>query len=470
MKLKVEADPDAKENFWAQYFIRVLLVQYQSNNQNRLQLNPECSFPTAKKHLSAYLQESCFKAANEIYRELGYIKHKYSIEEYFQIANIAASSPDKLFRNFNFERDSINIEAYAIAAFKRFVRNQIYQQDLEARRTRFSNYGLLHNLSTAELNEALLVQSFSNNQIILYRLAWQCFNQIYQPTPKGLSSIKKPSQSDFAAIAGYYNQQCKRLNFSTVSADNITIERMLSTCINAARNYRAKQYLAFGENYNTISDAPSRWDVLIQQEEWQQVQVIVNNLFKNMSIQCKIIFQLWQGLNLTQTEVANILKDKYPELQKQYQVARKLKKYNRNILREFSVEWNKINEDVYLNNDRDIQRIKSALEQCLKLYCKQIYFSFLDTIIQNFSDEEKKHIFNHAHEANRLNNQQKNYELEPENDLKTAIKLKLIELFQCQIENSMFLSTNSLSGVNHKIVDFVNEWIEIKQGLFYARK
>mgnify|MGYP001792867617 CR=1 FL=1 len=61
MKLKVEADPNAKEKFWAQYFIRVLLVQYQSN-QNLLQLNPECSLPKGtyqhiyKNHASKLLK------------------------------------------------------------------------------------------------------------------------------------------------------------------------------------------------------------------------------------------------------------------------------------------------------------------------------------------------------------------------------------------------------------------------------
>ncbi|MGD1913558.1 MAG: sigma-70 family RNA polymerase sigma factor [Rivularia sp. (in: cyanobacteria)] len=461
MKLKVEADPNAKEKFWAQYFIRVLLVQYQSN-QNLLQLNPECSLPIVKRHLSAYLQESCLKAAKEIHRELKYIKHKYSVEEYFQIANIAASSPGKLFKSFNFARDKINIEAYAIAAFKRFVRNQIYQQDLEARRTRFSNYGLLRNLSVAEFNESLVAQNFQNNQIILYRLAWQCFNEISELTPNRLSNIKKPSNADFTAIASYYNQRCERLNFPHISANYITIETMLSSCIHAARNYRAKQYLAFEENYNIIPDAPSILDVLIQQEEWHQVQVIVKKLFTNMPELCKIIFQLWQGLNLTQTEVANILKDKYPELQKQYQVARKLKRCSRSILKKFAEEWNQINSEVYVNDDRDIKRIKSALEQCLKLYCREIYFSFLDKNIKVFTDEEKNNILNNNNSVNRLSNQQTNYDLEPESDFVAAIKLKLVKLFQCQLENNMCLPTNSLSRVNDRIVDFVNEWIESK--------
>ncbi|MEH2141133.1 hypothetical protein [Nostoc sp.] len=38
---------------------------------------------------------------------------------------------------------------------------------------------------------------------------------------------------------------------------------------------------------------------------------------------------LWLGLNLTQTEMAVVLKNKYPEIQKQYQVARQLARYSR---------------------------------------------------------------------------------------------------------------------------------------------
>ena len=115
-----------------------------------------------------------------------------------------------------------------------------------------------------------------------------------------------------------------------------------------------------------------------------------------------------------------------------------------------------------MNDDRDIKRIKSALEQCLKLYCREIYFSFLDKNIKVFTDEEKNNILNNNNSVNRLSNQQTNYDLEPESDFVAAIKLKLVKLFQCQLENNMCLPTNSLSRVNDRIVDFVNEWIESK--------
>ncbi|NJM18248.1 MAG: sigma-70 family RNA polymerase sigma factor [Richelia sp. RM2_1_2] len=446
IKLKVAADPEAKESFWVQYFLKVLLVQHQLEN-------PEC-IPTAKRHFSAYLQEACFKAAKDIHHELKYIQHKYSLEECFQIANIAANSPSKFFKNFNLERSKINVEAYAITTFKRFIRNQIYQQDLEARRTRFSNYGLLKNLSVKELNEALLAQNFNNQQIILYRLGWQCFNEIFQPSYKQLSRTANPSEEDFTVIANYYNQRCKQLNLINVSATDITIKEILETCINAAKNYRTKQYFSFEENYHGIcDDTASTLDILIQQEEWQQVQVIIDNLFTNMPKLCQIIFQLWQGLNLTQTEIANLLKFKYPELQKQYQVARQLKRYTRSILREFAEEWNKVNSEIYLDNDKDIERIKSALDKCLGLYCKQFLFSILDKIFQNFIVEK-----------------QKNCDLSHPLNLVMVIKLNLIDLFQNELEKSMYLETNSLSAVNHKLVDIVNEWIEIKQENYDDRK
>lgn len=446
MKLKVAADPDAKESFWVQYFIKVLLVQSQPDGKNLVKFNSEC-IPTAKKHFSAYLQEACFKAAKDIHHELKYIKHKYSLEECFQIANLAASSPGKIFKTFNLERNKINVDAYAITAFKRFIRNQIYHQDLEARRTRFSNYGLLKDLSVREFNEALSAQNFSSEKIILYRLVWQCFNEIFQSTPSRLSRTQNPTQQDLSAIASYYNQRCYQLNLVNICATETTIQEMLAICINTAKNYRAKKYFYLDENYYDISDTASYGlDILIQQEEWLKVKVIIDNLFNNMPQLCQIILQLWQGLNLTQAEIATLLKSKYPELQKQYQVARQIKRYARNILSDFAEEWNQVNSEIYLDRAQDIARIKSALDNCLELYCKQLCFSTLDTIFEKISD------LNHP-----LN-------------LGMTIKLHLTELFQNELEKTMCLETNSLSLVNHKLVDIVNQWIQVKQDNFYDWK
>lgn len=474
MKSKVEADTQAKESFWAQYFLKALLAQEQSNNQNLRQFNQDCCCSTAKKHFSAYLQEACFKAAKDIHYEFKYIKHKYSLEDFFQIANVAANSPNKFFKSFNFERSQINIEAYAITAFKRFIRNQIYRQDLEARRTRFSSYGLLKDLSAGELNEALSGH-MQAEQVVLHRLAWQCFNEIVHMTSKRLSSSRNPSDDELTKIAYYYNQQCNQLNIDSVPATDMTILEMLSTCIKAAKNYRNKQYLYFEEEYYGISDSTSSmWDALIQQQEFKNIEIILDNLFINMPELCKIIFSLWQGLNLTQTEIAVLLKHKYPNLQKQYQVARQLKKYIRTILKEFASGWNKTNPEIYLKDEKDIERIKYALDKCLELYCQKLIYSMLDEIIKQFSYEEQTKIFNSIYSPNRLvvqacaNDLEKlNEELNEELNESTAVKLQLLEAFKQYIETHMCLERDSLSVVNHKIVDAVDRWIQVKQDLAY---
>lgn len=464
MTLKLKADPEAKESFWAQYFLKTLLAQEQSDNQDVSQFNPDCCGCSAKKHFSAYLQEACFKAAKDIHYEFKYIKHKYSLEEFFQIANIAANSPNKFFNNFNFERNQINVEAYAITAFKRFIRNQIYREDLEARRTRFSSYGLLKDLSAGELNDALLAYNLQAPQIVLHRLAWQCFFEIFHMTPKRFGSSRKPSQDELTKIADYYNQRCNQSNLNFVPTTNIAILEMLSTCIKAAKNYRNKQYLYFEEDYYGVSDPkPSIWDVLIQQEELQNLEMILDKLLTNMPELCQIILNLWQGLDLTQTEIANLLKCKYSDLQKQYQVARQIKKYSRTILKEFASEWNKTNPEIHLNNEKDIERIKSALDKCLQLYCQKNIFSILDEIIKQFSYEEQTTIFNSIKSQNGFVVQADGNALEESNDL-TAVKLKFLKSFKQYMETSMCLERDSLSMVNRKIVDVVDRWIQIKQG------
>ncbi|MBV6626260.1 MAG: sigma-70 family RNA polymerase sigma factor [Rivularia sp. (in: Bacteria)] len=461
---KVKADPEAKESFWAQHFLKVLLVQSSTDNQNLVKIKSQPCLSTAKKHFSAYLQEACFKAARDIYNEFKYIKHKYSLEEYFQIANIAASTPSKFFKNFNFERHQINIEAYAITAFKRFIRNQIYRQDLEARRTRFSSYGLLKDLNARELTEALQAQSFSVQKIVSYRLAWQCFCEIFQITANNLNNrTRSPSQPQLLAIANYYNQRCNQLHLFNPLVTDIEILEMLSTCIKAAKNYRHKQYLYFEENYCAIAESTaSVWDVMINKEECQQIEIILNNLFKHMPEQCQTLFNLWQGLNLTQTEIANLVKYKYPELQKQYQVARQLKKYGRKILEEFAFQWNKTNPEISLNDEKDIERIKSALDKCLQQYCQEMFLSALNDIWEAYSDEERQNILISFNYKRSLLVKLQADESGVNNDSQ-PVNSQLLEKFKKHIETTMCLKKDSLSVVNYKIANIVNEWIQSKQ-------
>ena len=90
----------------------------------------------------------------------------------------------------------------------------------------------------------------------------------------------------------------------------------------------------------------------------------------------------------------------------------------------------------------------------MQVYCQKSIYSILDQIIQQFSDWEK---------ANIISSIKQNQLTVPllSNDVTES---RLLKLFKQYIETSMDLEKKSLSKVNYKIADVVNEWIHIKQG------
>ena len=207
------------------------------------------SQPTAytikiEKHLSAYLQETCIWAAQKTQQKFKFLRHKYPIEEYFQIACSFANLPAKLFKNFNLDHPHSNLEGYAKTAILRLIRDKIYQQDIEAKRLKFSEHGLLKDLTNKELQEALASRGINQSQIDLYKLAWQCFDEIYQVKQTFSSqSLEPPNQEDLQQITSCYNQRLKNLDFPATPVDEEKIKEMLQICIQAARDYRTKNFL-----------------------------------------------------------------------------------------------------------------------------------------------------------------------------------------------------------------------------------
>lgn len=142
-------------------------------------------------------------------------------------------------------------------------------------------------------------------------------------------------------IAYCYNQQIKKLDFPTASISSDKVQHMLSICVRAARDYRTKRFFPLEEYENTFEPTPTPWDNLIQQEAWEQVESIVSNSFASIPEAGQTMLKLWQGLNLTQTEISILLRKEHPELQKQYQVARQLSRYIRSILKNLVIELKK---------------------------------------------------------------------------------------------------------------------------------
>lgn len=472
MKHLVKSEPEGNKEFWARYFLTMLREVSHSQSKEaenkkytrtQIQVNTSKSSvqssSIAERHLSAYLQEACLWASQKSYQRFKFLRHKYPLEEYFQIANSAANPPAKLLKNFDFEHAQTNIEGYAKTALVRFVSNTIYRHDIEAKRDKFSDYGLLKDLTKKELREALNFQGINNKQIPLYCLVWQCLEEIYQPNESLVNrNVKPPNETQLAQITFRYNQRENQLNFSTkISVDKI--QEMLLTCIKAARDYRTKRFLPL-EEYDTISDLMlTPWDTLLQEEALQQVQSIIWQLFSNMPEAGQIIFKLLLGLNLTQIEIAAILKSKYPELQKQYQVARHLAKYNKNLLQDLTNEWHKINPEICLNDDKDIEKIKDAMSECLQSLCQKMLYSTLDKIEKEWNYSKK--LSTVLNEINMLKQPLVVTFSEESNTLKN-IKRNLVIFLKQQLEISMNLTTNSLDIVEFKIDVLVEQWIKDK--------
>ena len=460
----VQSEPDAKEEYWARHFLKIireLSKQELFEKKENLYVSISSSEKLAERHLCAYLQEACLWAARKSSQRFKFIQHKYPLEEYFQIANSAIYPPAKLLRNFNFEYHQTNIEGYTKTAVIRFISNTIYQKELEGKREKFSNYGLLKDLSKKEMQEALTIKGINQNLVSLYCLAWQCLEQIYQPNQRqGNRSLETPSAECFQEIASLYNEQCNQLGFLEAPVSKDKIKEILEFCIQAARDYRTKHFLPL-ENYDNLTDSQhTALDNLIQEEEWQQVNSLVSSLFSAIPKTGKIMLILWLGLNLTQTEMAVVLKNKYPEIQKQYQVARQMARYNKILLKEFINESQKIYPEICLNEEKDIEIIKQSLDECLQVHCQQLCKYILDKITKEWQVKSQINIL-----QLELMDKEKTDENFGDSILKVSPNINevnkiLKEAFMYQLEIDMGLPTNSLALVSNKLADLVDEWLK----------
>ncbi|MBP5973394.1 sigma-70 family RNA polymerase sigma factor [Brasilonema sp. CT11] len=477
IKQQVQTHPEKTAELWALYFLGLLQskshqeeksedTEEQKNNRQLVYTLSSTHYSVTTqhsstsehlkpgKHLSAYLQEACYWAAQKIQKKLPIFNYKYSLEDLFQIGNLFVSQPAKLFRSFKLEYQNSNLESYAKTALCRFIANTIYTQDVEAKREKFSDYGLLKDLNNKELKEALASKGINTSQLDSYCLARQCFNAVCQPQKRQSSrSLESPSQEDLTQIASYYNQRHNQLNLPTVLADSKKIQEMLSTCIQAARDYRTKRVLTL-ENDDIISDSmPTPWDTITQTEETEQIESLVSKIFTTMPETGQTMLKLWLGLNLTQAEIASVLKHKYPELQKQYQVARQLGKYSRNFLKEFLQQCHQLNPEMSLHDDKHIELIQESLDECLQSHCKHLLHADFEQLThQDYSEDEFLIL------TDLIHNEQPEYE---QTSKLIERKQGLIQTFEKQLEKNMNLSPESLKFVNRKIARIVGEWLQL---------
>ena len=171
------ASPKGVEQFWTVYWHRCWTDQ---------------SSHFAAGHLSAYLQEPIYWAAQSVGRQFSNIQ--FGVSDYCQIAMTEMSS---VLKGFNPDRGA-SLKTFASIVVPRLLKDQLRQrQEINF----CSNLGLLRRISKKKLREALEQVGLSKATIAHYQLAWTCFNTLYVSDAPGNNPLPIADRKLWTTIA-----------------------------------------------------------------------------------------------------------------------------------------------------------------------------------------------------------------------------------------------------------------------------
>jgi RNA polymerase sigma factor (sigma-70 family) len=292
------------------------------------------SNPLAAAHISAYLQEVCYWTAKKMALNF---KSQCTISDCFQIA--IARVP-KILKNFNLEYSS-NLKAYAELAFEGFIKDSLR---LRREADVCNDWALLHKVSRKRLIGALTNAGYNSQMIESYVLAWECFKELYTTGGRKTRSLNKPDSPTWQAIAHLYNVQQSSKLTSASKATPENLEKWLSSCSLAVRNYlfptmvSADAPLTGQETGNLLDILPADEDttLLVQiiaieeqtDRHHQQVELtqVLTDAIAALDVPSQQLLQVYYEQQLTQQQIAEKLEIK------QYTVSRRLTSIKRALL------------------------------------------------------------------------------------------------------------------------------------------
>ncbi|EAZ88715.1 sigma-70 family RNA polymerase sigma factor, partial [Crocosphaera chwakensis] len=215
VNLKNLSDSTTSEKFWVIFWHKKWQEQ---------------SYPLSKDHLSAYLQESCYWAAQNTVGKFSNLQYKLS--DGFQIA---IASMDKVLTGFDLELGN-SLKSYGSQIFRSIITNTLRQR----RETDIcSDWALLRKVSQKRLIIALKNAGLSHQEIEKYRLAWRCFMEIYTPNQaKGTQQLSAPDETTLDKIIEVYEQQYSLITeLPKKELTSEILEKWLKKCAKAIRSY-----------------------------------------------------------------------------------------------------------------------------------------------------------------------------------------------------------------------------------------
>jgi len=336
-------------NFWALYWYKLW-----QETADRLPI----------EHLTAYLQETCYWSAHKMLLNFAVVQH--TLPDCFQVAIVKV---EKILQNFN-PQQGFNLQNYASAIFSSTIRDTLRQrQEVDI----CTNWALLRKVSQKRLIESLENAGLSSEVIASHILAWNCFKTLYVPTQAtSTRKLPRPEDQTWNAIAQLYNKERESLP----EASATTIEKWLSSCANAARNYLNPTLVSIntpksgydsGELLDDVPDSPRESLIadLIAEEELQerqdqrsQINQVLESAIAQLDEELRSILHLYYVEHCTQQQIAARLNIK------QYTISRRLTKAKELLLKSL-VTWSESTLHIALTPAL-LQTMNAGLEDWLQ--------------------------------------------------------------------------------------------------------
>ncbi|WP_040466883.1 hypothetical protein [Geminocystis herdmanii] len=382
------------------------------------------------KHLIAYLQESCFFATQKVHQRLQNCWDLFTWQDYFQWANLLVSSPIQLLSSYD-QKFQFKLTTYARHKLEQKLIDQAYQY---MGWERSSDWGLLRKLSQSKQKECLQkIGGLKGNNLEQYLLVIKCFNLIYKSKIHGKNkSLTPPSEQHFKDVSKEYNFLVtnKGKNLSSLTAKEC--ENIILNSIKFTRQFCNPSMNKQENDLNNLM-LDNQEDCDDRETEYSLVNEILTSAFANLENHKKILFQLWKGLQLTQTEIVEVMVIKYPNyVNQQFQVAREI-----NLVREYLLE--KLIKQLFLDQQislskQKVTELKSPLDYWLKEHCKQLLSAQIYELYQSFSQDEQIYIKSYLVEHNWTINDQ--YGKNIQSSIESRFKQKIIQESQLFFPNT----------------------------------
>lgn len=418
--------------------------------------------PRAQKCLTAYLQPACLYSARHFYYtkiQSSSLRHRYALEDCFQIVSEQASQPLKLLRNFQVSQDQVKLKTYAEKAFRGILQNTVEYSMLKFE----STWKLLRYLSKRELVKALQLKSFSEQEICHYALLWYCFKELYQTKQVRQNRLVPPTENQIQQIRDRYHQRYEEFNLVEPIQTALVVPH-LEAIAQAVREYRHPNAVLSRMQQNSMLETPDPLLELIQIEQLAQVKAIAQAAFSDLPEVAQKTLRFWFGLNLNHAEILKLLGAELG-LQKQYQLSRRIKQYRMMLLKSV-IE--KLNAELLekLHNSKDTEKTMDDLLETIDAYlsdnCKNYFYEPLEIAVQKFRLNEK--LLLHAYYQQHLELDQLKQQFSIASDAILPLLEILVQFLRSSlqqwIQSNLDLNLRPYNSINSKLNHLIETWLQ----------